>query len=65
MDAAVEVFAASVANVLWRSTPVWLVGYAGPFRRRCSFPPGSSYRYARIRYETAGKSVERLLCPGF
>lgn len=51
MDAAVEGFVASVASMasaMWRSISVWLVGYAGPFRRCCSFPPGSSYRYAKI-----------------
>lgn len=49
MGAPMEVFVASVASAVWRSTPVWLVGYAGPFRRCCSFPPDSSYRYDRIR----------------
>lgn len=38
MGAVVEVYVASVASTVWRSTSVWLVGCSGPFRCRCSFP---------------------------
>lgn len=38
MGAAVEDIVANVASIVWRSTSVWLVGYAGPFRCRCLFP---------------------------